>query len=1136
MKNKLFLIVFSIFISTFVHAQSTGDTITVKVLDYQKTTRDTIAHFPTDTALRFEKVIMRYAMRCKGARISPPISGRTNEGCGEWDYSCNTYISDSTKADSISRTISKYAVYPDTNSSGLYSSSPTWQVSPIIQTKVNLQSIGSEDTTTIGSGSIPDSSILSSTTKAGKFYLLLDSSELSNGGLLSGDIDGLGLENLGGISTLYNLRIGMKATSLSDLKKFDSTEARNMQEVYFHNYQMAAGENRIQFHTPFNWNGSSNLLIELSYKNQEDLNRIRLASHSSTAVNSLSSTNDNSFGLFPNNYVEATNYFGISGNADRTVEAWIKTSTADKEIVSWGRNSRGEKFTFRLESAGRLRLEINGGFVIGTQVLNDDQWHHVALTFSGTTLNDVKFYVDGVRETISTISSIAMNTGQSLAVQISRGFHGRYWNGSIDDVRIWSKVLADTVLSNWRYRNIESTHPNYNDLELNYTAFAENSEVIDQSPNMRNGQFNVVERYNAFLGGEHFKSFSSHQHRPNLSLYQGSYTQSTQSDTLNDTTYFQAYSISENVVYDKAGSINSDSLGINNLKYWPANSQVLDASGNVVSSPSSADSIRLIDASLNYFQRSPSKFEIMSFVTPYGINLDLGVEGKAWYFDLSDFMPILKGNKRLNLERGGQNQEEMDIQFYFIVGTPPRDVKNIQQLWRVDSRSYTQITSDEYFEPVDVLVDTSADAFKIRSVVTGHGQEGEFIPRNHFINIDGGSAEFNWEAWKQCGSNPVFPQGGTWIYDRAGWCPGMATDVQEFDISSFVDTSSNSTVNIDYGVSTASGDSRYIVNNQLVSYGAPNFTLDARLTKIVSPSNETEFGRSNPVCDDAQIILQNVGSTSITSVSIDYWTNNGSKSNFIWNDTLEFMEEAIVSIPTASNFFSSITSVDNSFNAEIVSVNGGADDYSYNNKITSSFSTTEVFPANFVVFFTTNNVGSESSYDVRNDTGGIVFSRNNMANNTGYRDTFKLSSGCYTMNVYDSDGDGLSFFANTDGSGSIRLREVGGRNFRTFERDFGDGISLDFSIASTTGINEIRSNHNISVYPNPVNQYLHIETIGLNNSNWEIYNLQGQKLSSGKTINTSFDLDVNNFLEGMYLIRFYQKNGRTETKYFIVQH
>ena len=61
-------------------------------------------------------------------------------------------------------------------------------------------------------------------------------------------------------------------------------------------------------------------------------------------------------------------------------------------------------------------------------------------------------------------------------------------------------------------------------------------------------------------------------------------------------------------------------------------------------------------------------FQIMSFVTPYGLGLNFGVDGKTWYFDVTDFAPILKGNKRITMSGGGQWQEDMDIKFLFIGG------------------------------------------------------------------------------------------------------------------------------------------------------------------------------------------------------------------------------------------------------------------------------------------------------------------------------------------------------------------------------------------------------------------------------------------------------------------------------------
>lgn len=240
----------------------------------------------------------------------------------------------------------------------------------------------------------------------------------------------------------------------------------------------------------------------------------------------------------------------------------------------------------------------------------------------------------------------------------------------------------------------------------------------------------------------------------------------------------------------------------------------------------------LFDHTEQVWKYSPQKFEIMSFVTPYGIGLDLGDSGKMWEFNVTDYLPILRGLKRLSVERGAY-QEQLDIRFLFVKGTPARNVIDIQQIWPATEENFTNIREDKRFPPLDIVPHAQGKMFKIRSMITGHGQEGEFIPREHTISVDG--QEFTREVWKQCSENPVYPQGGTWVYARAGWCPGMATDLAEYDVTSLMDQGELNS--FDYTVFSGSGDSRYVVNNQLVTYGAANFTRDAAIVEVRRPSD-----------------------------------------------------------------------------------------------------------------------------------------------------------------------------------------------------------------------------------------------------------------------------------------------------------
>jgi arylsulfatase A-like enzyme len=142
-------------------------------------------------------------------------------------------------------------------------------------------------------------------------------------------------------------------------------------------------------------------------------------------------------------WVELEGFTGISGAAARTVEAWIKTSAASPgDFLSWGANSAGQKWTIRLDNAspfvGRLRLEVGSAWAIGTRVLNDGEWHHVAVSYPGGKLSNVRLYVDGMPDALVNVWDADVNTANGGAVQLSKGFHGRYWQGEIDELRFWN--------------------------------------------------------------------------------------------------------------------------------------------------------------------------------------------------------------------------------------------------------------------------------------------------------------------------------------------------------------------------------------------------------------------------------------------------------------------------------------------------------------------------------------------------------------------------------------------------------------------------------------------------------------------------------------------------------------------------
>ncbi len=1140
MKNlKLALVIpILLFMANYSFGQNPGDTIVVNSFNYNMTygsgIRDTVVSFPNIPGLQFEKILMQYNMRCKNGAVS--TGSNTNLGCGEWDYSCNTYVHDSSRVDSLASKTNSHVIPNYTGSSLSYTNQPTFSTYPYLQQNVILNSIASEVQSTIGTGNLTNINTINNQEFAGKSQYLFTATELLGSGVVAGNLDGMILNILNGSVTSDFLRVNIKHTTSSFLSGA-SPELSGWTNVFFQNTSFVPGTNRLQFYQAFNWDGVSNVIIEISFNNGDFGTALSIQSHDAITVKGLTTSGDH-FPLFNGtNYFEANNYTGVSGTTPRTIEAWIKTTVGDKEIVSWGSDISGQKWVFRLDNSGRLRLEVNGGYIVALSDLRDGNWHHVVMRYPGGNTNTIQFFVDGIQESISSTSALAINTGSAFKVRISRGVNNRYWIGEIDEVRIWNENIAPATLTSWNRRKLDASHPNYSNLQAYYTLNQNTGNtVIDGSPNNNNMTGVNGFQWDYVRGDKLFKDFVETTIRPNVTFVQGTYNLTVTPTIVNDTVFNFPYQVTPNTINSQAGTVFSDIIVPGQTQsLWAATyNYEYNLAGVLVDSTPVTPQGTINITQLNYYQRWPMKFEIMSFVTPYGINLNMGPTGKTWTFDMTDYTPILKGNKRITMERGGQWQEDMDIKFLFIVGTPYRDVLDIQEVWRTESRGYTTILSDQYFQPIDVPTLATGNKFKVRTSISGHGQEGEFIPRQHFLNVNGGSTEFSWNVWKECAENPVYPQGGTWIYDRAGWCPGMATDVQESDITSMV--TAGSTVNLDYGVSTASGTSNYIVSNQLVTYGSINKTLDATIVEISQPTSQVEFTRFNSICHTPKVKIMNTGSTALTSATINYWVNSSSNPQvYNWTGNLASGLTEEVELPSSYALWSTLLPANNIFHAEIKNPNSGTDVYTLNDHLQTNFTIPEVMPSNIIIEFKTNLYPGENSYKLTDEQGNVIVSRSGMSANTTYKDTVELPMGCYNYQVLDLDDDGIAFWANNDGNGYTRFKEVGGLIVKSFNGDFGNDINFNFTVNFPLSYEEINDIPELNIYPNPAQNELNISIRNFDK------NVQVSLIDNlGKIVRTqSFDsesgiyngkMDISELPRGIYIVSVSDGNKTSHTK------
>jgi hypothetical protein len=228
------------------------------------------------------------------------------------------------------------------------------------------------------------------------------------------------------------------------------------------------------------------------------------------------------------------------------------------------------------------------------------------------------------------------------------------------------------------------------------------------------------------------------------------------------------------------------------------------------------------------------------------------------------------------------------------------------------------------------------------------------------------------------------------------------------------------------------------------------------------------------------------------------------------------------------------------FEVEVKNPNGQEDEYALNNKMSNPFIGTDVLPNKFVVNFRTNNRPDENGWYIFDTQGNVVVSKTSFAANTEYRDTVDLSNGCYQLVLEDSDGDGISWWANNDGAGFFRIRRADAGSFlKTFGADFGASIVFNFTVGGALSISETEKLPSMDLFPNPANTLITLSTNAtlLGKGNIQVLDINGRLLIEQQnemfTGNQAHTLDVSNLAQGTYFIRL-MVNEHIISKRFVI--
>lgn len=1115
------------------------DTTWVQTFTYDTiSTRRAIFTFPPELNTKtFEKVLIYYNLKCD------PLTPWDSYNCGEWDYLAHTKVYDHTGVmDSNLVEGPHYLVNNQWPATVEYVNNPYYNYYQNYQYFINYTTQTDNDFV-IGAGTENAMYPFGGSNNNQRTQMLWTAAELTGAGVSAGNIAKLRFDvnTLGG--SMGHLTVKMKHTTATAINAFDETGWVTVFDI--NTSFSGTGINTINLTNPFNYDGASDLLIDISFENGQ-----------ATSDNQLNATTTT------NNTVVYTNeklgYLNVPQN-DFVEIAMSDYDFQDEITISFWANGDGGVLpvnTSIIEAGDSLNQRIlnihfpwsnsrhywdagegNGYDRIDQAATTQeiaDEWHHWAFTKNQGT-GEMNIYKDGVLWLNGIDKNRMVGVVNTFKIGANRN-EGNGWPGKIDEFRVWDVELDQADIAAWMNQKVTGAHPNYGDLVL-YYDFDGDAAVVDKSGNGMDGMMTVpgmIEHYTESQAG-----YTATNVRPNITFVQGNYTTFIDSVLVTDSVMVDPIDVTEFAVDGRKFVIN------NMMHVYPVgDSYTYDYQGGIVSTVNHPADMSIANDSIFYYEQPfeiIDPIEIGRFITPYGIGFDLGPNGFTYLYDVTDYQQFLLGDVDLQAHN---TQELIDIKFAFVEGTPPRDLIKVEKIWgNHGSHSYNNLDNDVSLPPVDIDLDPNGAMWKVRTRITGHGHNGSNNccewgqGRDHEILIDG-VPRYTWEIWQEteCGDNPNISQGGTWPYAREGWCPGDIVEDYEFDITPYV--TAGTTANIDYDITDvptndpAQGNGNYNMAMHLVTYGAPNFVNDAAIVDVLNPNDWEYYSKWNPTCSNPRVILKNTGSATLTSVWIHIWI--GGFDNVIayeWTGSLEFMEETTVEIPITDDWWGDWQG-QMTFSAMVDLPNGVQDEYANNNIRTVSFEATPVYNEPFYIWFKTNNKANENQLYLKDEDGNVIFSRTSLTNNTEYKDTFDLEPGCYTVELYDSDHDGLGFWYSSqvegETTGFLRLRQINPSQVLWVAiNDFGHYVSHSFTVGYALGTDEEKVNYGLDVFPNPSEGIfnLTIDNFQGDQVSLQVFNEMGALVHSDQITDNNAEgyyqkeLNLSHLADGIYLVK-----------------
>ena len=223
--------------------------------------------------------------------------------------------------------------------------------------------------------------------------------------------------------------------------------------------------------------------------------------------------------------------------------------------------------------------------------------------------------------------------------------------------------------------------------------------------------------------------------------------------------------------------------------------------------------------------------ELGRLITPYANALAPRTPWSAtqvYVYDVTDYATVLHDTIAMRISfEAGSGGFTGNTRFAFIEGTPERDVTGIHKLWGGDFGYGGTTSINANFPTKYYTAPPGTQSAYMKFTVTGHGSDAngccEFASHNYQVMFNGSSIATK-AIWRSdCGANELYPQSGTWLYQRGNWCPGALVYSNFHDLPGITP---GTPFNLALQFDPYTGGGYYVTEATLVYHGAMNKVLD----------------------------------------------------------------------------------------------------------------------------------------------------------------------------------------------------------------------------------------------------------------------------------------------------------------------